>query len=72
VGRAVKLAFSYGLESEPEMASKFMSKLAMKARCAHIPAHVPKVKPLPNRIPLKVMTNAFSGMPKKSAAHMDD
>ncbi len=69
VGRACKLALSYGLESDPEVASKFHSKLTMKAGHAHIPTHVPKVKPVPNRIMLKIMTYAFSGMPKKSAAH---
>jgi hypothetical protein len=68
---ACKLAFSYGLESNSEVASKFLSKLTLKARHAHIPAHVPKVKQLPNRVPFKVVTNAFSGMPKKSAARKD-
>ena len=65
VGRACKLAFSYGLESEPVLASKFLSKLTLKARHAHIHIHVPKVKPFPNRIiPLKaLLTDAFSGMP---------
>jgi hypothetical protein len=53
------------------MTSKFFSKLTPKARHAHIPAHVPKVKTLPNRIPSKVETNAFSWMPKKPAAHKD-
>ena len=61
VGRACKL----------EVASKLISKLTLKARHAHIPVYVPKVKPLPNRIPLKVVIDAFSGMPKKLAAHMD-
>ncbi len=71
MGRAYKLAFSYNLEPDPEVASKLLSKLTLKARQAHIPAHVPKVKPLPNRIPLKAITYAFSGIPKRSAAHMD-
>jgi hypothetical protein len=70
VDRGCKLAFFYGLESDPEVASKFLSKLIMKARHAHILARVPRVKTLPNRIPLKVVTYAFLAMPKKSAAHI--
>jgi hypothetical protein len=69
--RACKLAFSYGLETDPEIAAKFLAKLTLKARRAHIPAHVPKVKPPGNCIPLKTFTDAFAGMPKKSAAHRD-
>jgi len=38
-------------------------------RHVHIPAHVPKVKPPTNRIPLKAVMETFFGMPKKSAAH---
>jgi hypothetical protein len=71
VGRACKLAFSYGLESDPEVASTFLSKLTLKARHAYITAHMPRIKPLPNRIPLKVVTNVFLGMPKKSVVHKD-
>jgi hypothetical protein len=71
VGRAYKLAFSYGLESDSVVASKLLSKLTLKARHAHILVHVTKVKQLPNRILPKAVTNAFSGMPKKSAAHKD-
>jgi hypothetical protein len=66
--RACKLAFSYGLESDPEIAGKFLAKLILKKRHAHILAHVPKVKPPMNCIPLKSVTDAFSGMPKKSDA----
>ena len=71
VGRACKLAFSYGLETDPEIAAKFMANLTLKARHAHIHAHVPKVKPPSNCIPLKGVTDAFSGMPNKSVAHRD-
>ncbi len=35
----------------------------------HVKAHVSAVKPTPNHIPLKVITKAFLGTPKKSAAH---
>ena len=69
VGRACKLAFSYGLETEPEIAAEFLAKLSLKARHAHIQAHVPKVKPPANCIPLKAVTDAFAGIPKKSVAH---
>jgi len=71
VGMACKLAFSYGLESDPAVAAKFLAKLTLGAKHAHIQAHVPKIKPPKNCIPLKAVTNAFSGMSKKSAAHRD-
>ena len=50
MGRACKLAFSYGLETDPEIAATFLAKLTLKARHTHIPAHVRKVKPPGNRI----------------------
>ena len=66
VGRACKLAFSYGVESDPEVAAKFLAKLTiMGTKHAHIQAFVPKIKPPKNCIPLKGFTDAFSGMPKK-------
>jgi hypothetical protein len=34
--------------------------------------HVPKVKPPTNFIPFKAVTDAFTGMPKKTAAHLDE
>ena len=71
MGRACKLAFSYGLESDPTVAAKFLSKLTLKKKHDHIQEYVAKVKPTGNRIPLKAFTDSFSGMPKKSAAHRD-
>ena len=71
MGRACKLAFSYGLESDPAIAAKFLSKLALKKKHAHIPDFVARVKPAWNNIPLLAVPDAFSGMPKKSAAHWD-
>ncbi len=65
VGRACKLAFSYGLESDPAVAAKFLTKLTLGAKHAHIQAYDPKIKPPVNSIPLKAITDAFSGMPKK-------
>jgi len=71
VGRAYKLAFSYGLEIDPGIAAKFLAKLTLNARHSHIDAFIPKVKPPRNCIPLKAVTDAFSGMPKRSASHRD-
>ena len=65
MGRACKLAFSYGLETDPRIAANFLAKLTLGSRHSHIEAHVPKVKPPKNCIPLKAVTDAFSGMPKK-------
>jgi hypothetical protein len=67
--RACKLAFSYGLESDPGIAAKLLSKLTLKKKHDHIPVFVARVKPTRNCIPLKAVTDAFSKMPKKSAAH---
>ena len=71
VGRACKLIFSYGLESDAEVASKFLSKLTLKQKHEHTPLFVATVKPPRNCIPLKAVTEAFAKMPKKSAAHRD-
>jgi hypothetical protein len=69
VGRACKLAFSYGLETVPVIAAKILDKLTMGARHSHIEAHIPKVKPPMSCIPLKAETDAFPGMPRISATH---
>ncbi len=72
VGRACKLTFSYGLESEPAVAAKFLAKLTLRAKHSHIEAYIPKIKPPRNCIPLKAVTDdAFSGIPKKFVAHRD-
>jgi len=71
VGRACKLAFSYGLETNPVFAAKFLDKLTLGASHSHIEAHAPKVKPPMSCIPMEAVTDAFSGMPKKFAAHRD-
>jgi hypothetical protein len=71
VGRACKLAFSYGMESDSVVAAEFLAKLTLHQRHSHIPVYESKVVPRPNNIPLKSVTDAFSGMPKKSAAHKD-
>ena len=71
VGRACKLAFSYGMESDPVLAPEFLSKLTLLQRHPHIPGYESKGGSRPNGIPLKSMTDAFSGMSKNSAAHKD-
>ncbi len=58
-------------EADPVVAAKFLAKLNLPARHSHIAPYEAKVKPPRNRIPLKTVTDAFSGMPKKSAAHRD-
>jgi len=45
VGRAGKSAFSYGLESDPAVAAKFLAKLTLGTKHTHIQAYVPKIKP---------------------------
>ena len=62
MGRACKVAFSYGLESDPVIAAKFLSKLNLKKKYDHIPEFVAKVKPVGNNIPLKAVTDAFYGV----------
>ena len=71
VGRACKLAFLYAMESDPWMAAEFLAKLTLQQRHSHIPINESKVAPLTNGIPLKSVTDAFSGMPKNSASHKD-
>ena len=58
------MAFSYGLESDPTIAAKFMSKLTLKKKHHRIQEYVAKVKPTGSCIPLKAVTDAFSGMLK--------
>jgi hypothetical protein len=71
VDRACKIAFSFGLESDPIVAAEFLAKLTLQKRHDHIPIYVSKVTPAPSHIPLKSVSDAFSGMPKRSAAHTD-
>jgi hypothetical protein len=61
----------FGMEADPEIAARFLSKLTLKQRRSHISVHVSTVKPSANKIQAKAITDAFSGMPKKSAAHRD-
>ncbi len=71
MGRACKVAFTYGLETDPDVAAKFMKKLTLHARHPHIAPHTSTIKPAKNLISSKALTDAFSGMPKQSDAHRD-
>ena len=51
--------------------AKFLAKPTLGTKQSHIEAYIPKIKPPKNCIPLKAVTDAFSRMPKKSAAHRD-
>ena len=73
VGKACKLAFSYGTESDPIVAAtlSFLAKLTRTLPHTHVsmPPSTFKTAFLP--VPIKVVTNAFTCMPKKSAPHRD-
>ena len=71
LGRACKVAFTYGIEADPEVAATFLARLTLRARHSHVPLHPSSLKPVKNIIPLSAISDAFSKMPKKSAAHRD-
>jgi hypothetical protein len=39
MGRASKIVFTFGLETDPEVAAKFLKKLTIQARNNHIAPH---------------------------------
>ena len=47
------MAFTYGLETNPDVAAKFLKKLTLKSRHEHIALHASHLKPAKNLIPLK-------------------
>ncbi len=65
------MAFSYGLEYDLVVAAEFLAKLTLQQRHSHILVYESKVAPRPNNIPLKSVTDTFSGLPKKSASHRE-
>jgi hypothetical protein len=65
------VAFTYGVEADPEVVTSFLSKLTLQARHSHVPLHPSSLKPAKNSIPLIAIAEAFSKMPKKLAAHRD-
>jgi hypothetical protein len=71
LGRACKVAFTYGIEAGPEVAASFLTKPTLRARHSHAPSHPFSLKPAKNSIPLTAVAEAFSKIPKKSAAHRD-
>jgi hypothetical protein len=71
VGRACKIPFTYDIESDPVVASKFLAKLTLPARHSHIAPHSPTVRLAKNCIPVKDVTEVFTRMPTKYAAHRD-
>ena len=71
LGRACKVAVTYGVEADPEVAASFLAKLTLQARHSHVPLHPSSLKPVKNSISLTTIAEAFSKMPKKSAAHRD-
>ena len=64
------LAFTCGIEADPEVAATFLAKLTLRPP-SHAPLHHSSLKPAKNSIPLSAVSDAFSKMPKKSVAHRD-
>jgi hypothetical protein len=71
MGRACKVAFTYGVEADPVVVASFLSMPTLKERHSHVPLHPSSLKPAKNSIPLTIVAATFSKMPKKSAAHRD-
>jgi hypothetical protein len=71
LGRACKVAFTYGVEADHEVAASFLAELTLQTRHSHMPLHPSSLKPAKNSIPLIGVSEAFFKMPKKSAAHQD-
>ncbi len=71
VGRAYKVAFIYGLETDPSVAAKFMKKLTLQARHPHITPNSVNLKPAKNLTSQKAVSDVVWGMPKQSASHID-
>jgi hypothetical protein len=59
------------LETDREVAAKFLKKLTLHARHPHIDPHTSTIKPTKTLISAKALTDAFSRMPKQYAAHRD-
>jgi hypothetical protein len=71
VGKACQLAFSFGTERDPVVAATFLAKLTRSTLHTHVPAPPTAYATAFVPIPLKTITDAFTGMPKKSAPHRD-
>jgi hypothetical protein len=51
VGRACKVAFTYGLETDDEVAARFLKELTLQSCHGHIAPHTSYFKPAKNLIP---------------------
>jgi hypothetical protein len=71
VGKACQLAFSYGYESDPAVATTFLAKITRATLHTHVPPPPLTYSSAFVPIPLKAVTDAFTGIPKKSAPHRD-
>jgi hypothetical protein len=71
VGKACRLAFSYGTESDPIVATTFLTKLTRTIPHTHVPLPSPSYKTAFVPIPIKAVIETFACMPKKSAPHID-
>ncbi len=71
VGKACKLAFSHGTESDPVVAAAFLVKLTNTTPHTHVSAPPSSFKTPFVPIPIKAVADAFTGMPKKSATHRE-
>jgi hypothetical protein len=58
------VAFTYGVEADPEVAASFLAKLTLQAKHSHVLLHHSSLKPAKNSIPLTSIAEAFSKMPK--------
>jgi hypothetical protein len=65
IGKACKFAFSYGTESGPEVVVRFMANLPRTTPHTHVPLPPSSCKFAFVPIPLKAITDMFTGMPKK-------
>jgi hypothetical protein len=71
VGKACRLAFFYGTESDPIVDATFLAKLTRTTPHSHVPLPPSSYKSAFVPIPIKAVTSAFTCMPKKSAPHKD-
>jgi hypothetical protein len=71
VGKACKLAFSYGTEFDPIVSATFLAKLTRTVPHTHVPMPPSSFKSAFLPVSIKAVTDAFTGMPKKSAPHTD-
>ncbi len=60
VGKACKLAFSYGTESNPDVARTFLAKLTRTVPHTHVPMPPATFKTAHVPIPIKAVTEAFT------------